>query len=88
MFVLKKTYDAVTREMGRQIVERDETLMIREATIGRLQRENARLLTEATAISGELAAMKAGRTRSNGNLIPGGPKKKAAVLAERAGSVG
>ncbi|WP_311271241.1 hypothetical protein [Sphingobium sp. WCS2017Hpa-17] len=49
--------------------------------IHRLQRENSKLLDE-------LADLKAKRARSNGNLIPGGPKKKAAVMAERAGSVG
>ncbi|WP_311271259.1 hypothetical protein [Sphingobium sp. WCS2017Hpa-17] len=40
------------------------------------------------ALETELADLKAKRARSNGNLIPGGPKKKAAVMAERAGSVG
>jgi hypothetical protein len=44
MFVWKKKYDAVTREMGRQIVERDDTLMVREATIGRLQRSGEDML--------------------------------------------
>lgn len=117
MFVWKKKYEAVTREMGRQIVERDDTLMIRDATIGRLQRENAGLLRDKLAaaeaaknLAGELrecmrtiddlrpdaekyrerlrrdrdnAASK--RARSTANLIPGGAKKKAQVLAARAG---
>lgn len=46
MFVWKKKYDAVTREMGRQIVERDDTLMLREATIGRLEAEKLALEAE------------------------------------------
>lgn len=51
MFVWKKKYDAVTREMGRQIVERDDTLMVREATIGRLQRTSEGLLRDKLAES-------------------------------------
>lgn len=51
MFVWKKKYDAATREMGRQIVERDETLMVREATIGRLQRTSEGLLRDKLAES-------------------------------------
>ena len=59
MFVWKKKYDAVTREMGRQIAERDDTLMIREATIGRLQRENAKLLERmAVADNQTMAAIR------------------------------
>ena len=51
MFVWKKKYDAATREMSRQIVERDETLMVREATIGRLQRTSEGLLRDKLAES-------------------------------------
>lgn len=46
MFVTKKKYAAVTKEMARQIAARDDTLMIREATIGRLQLVKAALLSE------------------------------------------
>lgn len=50
MFVTKKKYATVTAEMARQIAARDDTLMIREATIGRLQRENAALLSELSEL--------------------------------------
>ena len=56
MFVWKKKYDAVTREMGRQIVERDDTLMVREATIGRLQRTSEDMLARVIASDAKLEA--------------------------------
>lgn len=64
MFVTKKKYAAVTTEMGRQIVARDDTLMIREATIGRLQRENATLLSEVSELRAADERRKA-QARSN-----------------------
>lgn len=49
MFMTKKRHDALMREAARLIVERDDTLMIREATIGRLQREISGLRSDVTA---------------------------------------
>lgn len=57
MFVRRKKYDAVVTA----IAERNATLAQRDATIGRLQRENARLLSE-------ISALKARREKSNANL--------------------
>lgn len=56
MFVWKKKYDAVTREMGRQIVERDDTLMVREATIGRLQRTSEDMLARNLELQARVIA--------------------------------
>jgi hypothetical protein len=56
MFVWKKKYDAVTREMGRQIVERDDTLMLREATIGRLQRTSEDMLARNLELQARVIA--------------------------------
>lgn len=56
MFVWKKKYEAVTREMGRQIVERDETLMDREATIGRLQRSGEDMLARNLELQARVIA--------------------------------
>lgn len=56
MFVWKKKYDAVTREMGRQIAERDETLMVREATIGRLQRTSEDMLARNLELQARVIA--------------------------------
>ena len=50
MFMTRKKHDALMREMGRHILARDDTLMVREATIGRLQRENATLLSELSEL--------------------------------------
>ncbi|MBR2268751.1 hypothetical protein [Sphingobium sp.] len=56
MFVWKKKYDAVTREMGRKIVERDDTLMVREATIGRLQRTSEDMLARNLELQARVIA--------------------------------
>lgn len=60
MFVWKKKYDAVTREMGRQIVERDDTLMVREATIGRLQRTSEDMLARNLELQAKVQRLEAG----------------------------
>ena len=56
MFVWKKKYDAATREMSRQIVERDDTLMVREATIGRLQRTSEDMLARNLELQARVIA--------------------------------
>lgn len=49
MFIRRKRHDAIVREMGRMIVKRDDTIMIREATIGRLERQLTAARAEAEA---------------------------------------
>lgn len=53
-----------------------------DVTVAELAYEAAHQSHRRVAI--ELAAMKAKRVKSNRNLIPGGPKRKAQVMAERA----
>lgn len=77
MFVCKKKYEAALADAQRE-----------RETAGRLLGKNVALRSEVAALSAELATLKAKRARSTANLIPGGAKKKAQVLAERAGSVG
>ncbi|WDA36440.1 hypothetical protein [Sphingobium sp. YC-XJ3] len=72
MFISKKKHEADLALMAKANVDLDETLMVREATIGRLQRENAALLSELTRF-------REARAKGNKNLIPGGKKKQAAA---------
>ncbi|OAN52837.1 hypothetical protein [Sphingobium sp. TCM1] len=78
MFVTKKKHEAAIKHYRDLFEARGVVITDRDQTIGRLQRENARLLAE-------LSTLKSARARSNGNLIPGGPKAKARAAAERGG---
>lgn len=63
MFISKKKHEAALALMAKANVDLDETLMVREATIGRLQRENAGLLAELSALRPD--AEKYRRSRAN-----------------------
>ena len=81
MFITRKKHEAIVKEMGRTIVARDDTLMIREATIGRLQRENAALLSE-------LAPLKAARERRIAHLAAANARRKAQARDKQQAEVG
>lgn len=81
MFITRKKHEAIVKEMGRTIVARDDTLMIREATIGRLQRENAALLSE-------LAHLKAARERRIAHLAAANARRKAQARDKQQAEVG
>ena len=49
MFIRKKKHDAAMKAIARLVVDRDDTIMIREAAIRRLERENSWLRSDVRA---------------------------------------
>lgn len=56
MFVWKKTHDSMIAHYSRLFDARGEVISDRDATIGRLQRENARLLAEVSGLRSDVTA--------------------------------